>query len=105
MGLQDLGELFYKPINDGNGSIVLGLVNQITDSKQVGNIASSLKWQSQSKLVRNSQQSDPLLPLLNVRFIDISLAIASHNMFVNWRGVLLITHDDKGQQAAIKEHA
>ena len=67
MGLQEIGKLFYKPIHDGNGSVVLAIVNQLSDSKQSGNIASSLKWQSVSKLTKNSSPSDPLLPLLNVR--------------------------------------
>lgn len=66
MGLQELGKLFYKPIHDGNGSIVLAVVNQLSDAKQMGTVASALKWQSQSKLIKNSQPSDPLLPLLNV---------------------------------------
>ena len=72
MGLQELGKLFYKPIHDGNGSIVLAIVNQLTDSKQIGNISSSLKWQSQSKLIKNSQSADPLIPLLNVSIDKMS---------------------------------
>lgn len=66
MGIQDLGKLFYKPINDSNGSIVLAIVNQISDPKLIGNLTSAVKWQSQTKLIKNSQTTDPLLPLLNV---------------------------------------
>lgn len=95
MGLQELGSLFYKPINDGNGSIVLAIVNQLTDAKQVNSVSSALKWQSQNKLTKNSQPSDPLLPLLNVSIVWIihpcsnrldhweTWAIGSH-MPVDW---------------------
>ena len=66
VGIQDLGKLFYKPINDSNGSIVLAIVNQMQDPKQIGNLTSAVKWQSQTKLMKNSPSTDPLLPLLNV---------------------------------------
>lgn len=78
MGIQDLGKLFYKPINDGNGSIVLAIVNQISDPKQVGNLTSAVKWQSQAKLTKNSQPLDPLLPLLNVSHCCQHLAEEHH---------------------------
>lgn len=86
MGIPELGKLFYKPISDGNGSVVFVVINHITDVKQTAGISSAVKWQTQGKLVRNMPPNDPLLSMLNV-----SLVISTSQL--TRRRQYLLTHE------------
>ncbi|XP_013391704.1 ankyrin repeat and fibronectin type-III domain-containing protein 1 isoform X3 [Lingula anatina] len=56
LGIQDLGQFFYKPIKDSNGSIVLMTVNNIREPKQVNSAA--MKWMPFSKVHKRMSVSD-----------------------------------------------
>ena len=48
LGTQDLGQFFYRPIKDSQGSIVLTTINCVKDPKSVNTTA--LKWLPISKI-------------------------------------------------------
>ncbi|ESO85784.1 hypothetical protein LOTGIDRAFT_235745 [Lottia gigantea] len=50
LGIQDVGQFFYLPLKDSNGSIVLTIVNHVKDTKLVG--LGSSKWVSTDKISR-----------------------------------------------------
>ena len=56
MGLNDLGQLYHKPLRDSNGSIVLVCIKEIADLKFLA--LGSGKWVSQAKLQRRMPLTD-----------------------------------------------
>lgn len=56
LGLNDLGQLYHKPLRDTNGSIVLVCIKEITDPKFLA--LGSGKWVSQAKLQRRIPVTD-----------------------------------------------
>ena len=48
LGTQDLGQFFYKPVRDSNGSIILVTVNYIRDPKVIN--TTHVKWMPFSKV-------------------------------------------------------
>ena len=48
LGVQDLGQFYYKPVKDGNGSIVLVTINQVRESKAVQ--STHVKWMPLPKI-------------------------------------------------------
>lgn len=55
LGIQDLGQLFYKPIKDTEGTIVLCTVKHIADTK--GMVPLSVRWLPLSKIQRKLSNS------------------------------------------------
>ncbi len=48
LGVQDLGQFYFKPIKDGNGSIVLVTINQIRENRVV--YSTHVKWMPLPKI-------------------------------------------------------
>ncbi|CAH1795316.1 unnamed protein product [Owenia fusiformis] len=64
LGLQDLGQLYYQPTKDANGSIVFTTVSQIKDPRVIN--STSVKWLPMSKiqkrLAATTSESNTLAP-------------------------------------------
>lgn len=73
LGVQDLGQFFYKPVRDNNGSIILVTVNYIRDPKVVN--TTHVRWMPFSKIQKRigGSPEDMTTPELLFSMVSVSL--------------------------------
>ncbi|XP_014667903.1 PREDICTED: ankyrin repeat and fibronectin type-III domain-containing protein 1-like [Priapulus caudatus] len=76
VGLQDLGQLYYQPIKDNSGTVVLVTVNSVSDMKNIN--SSNVKWMSVHKLLRRLQPNTDQSSAHDILFMSLPEKVNYH---------------------------
>lgn len=82
LSIQDLGQLYHKPLKDSEGTIVICTVNYVKSPKTVSVLNS--RWMPISKLTKRTVQptSDTPISDILIQSVQVRLSHCNHYFFI-----------------------